>query len=127
MWGTAGRWPPFFGEVRVRALQPRAWLLPLEVLSLEQAADLAALDRDAVLGELRLQPIHRPVAGGRHLPLRRLGRQAAGLRDHPVGLVRAIGGRTPAAWRILQTLHTFIRQALSPPPHRHRTYAHRLI
>src|SRR5260221_12452494 len=114
----------FFGEVRIRALQPGPRLLPLEVLGLQETANLAALDGDAVLGQLRLYAIQRPVAGWRYLPLRRLGRHATRLRDHPVGLVRAIGGWAPGAWRILQTLQTFSGEALEPLPHRLLTHAH---
>jgi hypothetical protein len=116
----------FCGEVRIGALQPGPRLLPLDVLGLEQAPDLAALDRQPVLGELSLEPIEGPRARGRHLPVRWFlwfGRQPPRFGHHLA--VHALGVDAWAAGPrgVVQPDQALGGEALDPLPHRLRTHA----
>src|SRR5262249_44081081 len=87
----ARRWRPFFREGGIIALQPRPRLLPFEMVGAQDTPDLAASDRHAVLGQLVLQAIQGPMAGGRHLPVGWFGQEAACLGDHPAIDLLVIG------------------------------------
>jgi hypothetical protein len=64
------------------------------VLLLEDAADLAALDRDALLVQLPLEQVEGPVAGRWHLTRFGLGWQATRFGDDPAAVLFVVGGRS---------------------------------
>ncbi len=100
-----------------RTLQPGPRLLPFAMLGLEQASDLAALAQHPLLGQLSLEPIQGPVAGRRHLPLRRLGWQRARLGDHATVRLLGVGPRASRARGVVQPVQPCRVEALDPTPH----------
>jgi hypothetical protein len=86
------------------------------VLGFEDAPDLAALDRQVVLGELLPEPVQRPMAGGRDRAIGGLGRDGPRLGDHPAPHVLVVRARTPAARDVIQAGEAVRVEALDPGP-----------
>ena len=96
----ARRWPPFFGEVRIGALQPGPGLLPFECSALSKRRIWLRLIVSPSLASSAWSRSKVQWQVGGTLPLRRFGGQAARLGDHAAVRILGVGARAARARRV---------------------------